>query len=75
MEHVRRQDFGRVEPVRMFFLAFSWSIGPFLGVYLRNTIDPAAPFLVGTLVIILLGGFFYTAAYLKVLITTKHVPQ
>ena len=58
MEHVRRQDFGRVEPVRMFFLAFSWSIGPFLGVYLRNTIDPAAPFLVGTLVIILLGGFF-----------------
>ena len=58
MEHVRRRDFGRVEPVRMFFLAFSWSIGPFLGVYLRNTIDPAAPFLVGTLVIILLGGFF-----------------
>ena len=42
----------------MFFLAFSWSLGPFLGVYLRNTIDPAAPFLVGTLVIILLGGFF-----------------
>ncbi len=58
MEHVRRQDFGRVEPVRMFFLAFSWSLGPFLGVYLRTTIDPAAPFLVGTLVIILLGGFF-----------------
>jgi ACDE family multidrug resistance protein len=58
MEHVRRRDFGRVEPVRMFFLAFSWSIGPFLGVYLRNTIDPAAPFLAGTLVIILLGGFF-----------------
>ena len=58
MEHVRRQDFGRVEPVRMFFLAFSWSVGPFLGVYLRNTIDPAAPFLVGAVVVLLLGGFF-----------------
>ena len=28
MEHIRRKDFGRFEPVRMFFLAFSWSIGP-----------------------------------------------
>ena len=58
MEHVRRQDFGRVEPVRMFFLAFSWSIGPFLGVYLRNTIDPAAPFLIGAVVVLLLGAYF-----------------
>ena len=59
MEHVRRQDFGRVEPVRMFFLAFSWSIGPFLGVYLRNTIDPAAPFLIGAVVVLLLGAYFF----------------
>tara|TARA_Y100001934_G_C12322653_1_gene760882 strand:+ start:723 stop:1889 length:1167 start_codon:yes stop_codon:yes gene_type:complete len=58
MQHVRRQDFGRFEPVRMFFLAFSWSIGPFLGVYLRNTIDAAAPFLVGAAVVLLLGGYF-----------------
>jgi len=59
MEHVRRQDFGRVEPVRMFFLAFSWSIGPFLGVYLRNTIDPAAPFLIGAVVVLVLGAYFF----------------
>ena len=59
MEHVRRQDFGRVEPVRMFFLAFSWSIGPFLGVYLRNTIDPAAPFLMGAVVVLVLGAYFF----------------
>ncbi|MCP4953367.1 MAG: MFS transporter [Proteobacteria bacterium] len=59
MEHVRRQDFGRVEPVRMFFLAFSWSIGPFLGVYLRNTIDPAAPFLIGAVVVLALGAYFF----------------
>ena len=75
MEHIRRQDFGRIEPVRMFFLAFSWSIGPFLGVYLRNTIDPAAPFLVGTLVIILLGGFFLYLRFSNSLITGgKHDP-
>ena len=59
MEHVRRQDFGRFEPVRMFFLAFSWSIGPFLGVYLRNAINPVAPFFVGSIVILLLGAYFF----------------
>jgi len=75
MEHIRRQDFGRIEPVRMFFLAFSWSIGPFLGVYLRNTIDPAAPFLVGALVIILLGSFFLYRRFSHSLITgEKHNP-
>ena len=75
MEPVRRQDFGRVEPVRMFFLAFSWSLGPFLGVYLRNPIDPTAPFLVGTLVIILLGGFFlYRSLSESPAITRKRAP-
>jgi len=59
MGHVRRQDFGRYEPVRMFFLAFSWSVGPFLGVYLRNAVNPAAPFLVGAVVILLLGSYFF----------------
>ena len=59
MQHVRRQDFGRYEPVRMFFLAFSWSVGPFLGVYLRNTVNPAAPFLVGAVVVLLLGAYFF----------------
>ena len=59
MQHVRRQDFGRYEPVRMFFLAFSWSVGPFLGVYLRNAVDPAAPFLVGTVIVLLLGSYFF----------------
>ena len=59
MEHVRRQDFGRYEPIRMFFLAFAWSVGPFLGVYLRNTINPAAPFIVGVVVVLLLGAYFF----------------
>ena len=59
MDHVRRQDFGRYEPVRMFFLAFSWSVGPFLGVYLRNAVNPAAPFLVGSVVLLLLGAYFF----------------
>ncbi len=59
MEHVRRQDFGRYEPVRMFFLAFSWSVGPFLGVYLRNAVNPAVPFLVGAVIVLLLGAYFF----------------
>ena len=64
MDHVRRQDFGRYEPVRMFFLAFSWSVGPFLGVYLRNAVNPAAPFLVGSVVLLLLGAYFFYLRFL-----------
>ncbi|MEM7562118.1 MAG: MFS transporter [Pseudomonadota bacterium] len=59
MQHVPRQDFGRYEPVRMFFLAFAWSVGPFLGVYLRNAVNPAAPFIVGVVVVLLLGAYFF----------------
>jgi len=59
MEHIRRHEFGSYEPIRMFFLAFSWCVGPFLGVYLRNTIDPAAPFIFGALTIITLASYFF----------------
>ncbi len=58
MEHIRRQDFGRFEPIRMFFMAFSWCVGPFLGVYLRNSISPEAPFIVGGAMIITLAAYF-----------------
>lgn len=59
MEHIRRQDFGKFEPIRMFFLAFSWSVGPFLGVYLRTSIGPEAPFIFGGVIIIILAVYFY----------------
>ena len=59
MEHVRRQDFGRFEPIRMFFLAFSWCVGPFLGVYLRNTIGPDAPFIFGVVTVVTLAAYFF----------------
>jgi len=59
MEHIRRQDFGKFEPVRMFFLAFSWCVGPFLGVYLRNAVSPEAPFIFGAAIISLLAVYFF----------------
>ena len=59
MQHIRRQDFGRFEPVRMFFMAFAWCVGPFLGVYLRNAVDPATPFVLNAAIVILLGAYFY----------------
>lgn len=59
MEHVRRRDFGRFEPVRMFFLAFAWCIGPFLGVYLRNAVHPTAPFIFGALTVMTLAAYFF----------------
>ncbi|MGI9319388.1 MAG: MFS transporter [bacterium] len=59
MEHIRRQEFGRYEPVRMFFLAFAWCVGPFLGVYLRNTVSPTAPFVFGIMTLTLLATYFF----------------
>jgi len=59
MQHVRRQEFGRFEPIRIFFMAFAWCLGPFLGVYLRNAVAPAAPFIFGAATVTVLGAYFY----------------
>lgn len=59
MEHIRRQDFGRYEPIRIFFLAFSWCIGPFLGIWLRNAIHEDAPYLFCIATVTVLALYFF----------------
>jgi len=59
MEHVRRKELGRFEPIRVFFLAFAWSLGPFLGVLLRNTVSESAPFIFGGATTLALAGYFF----------------
>ena len=43
LDHIRKQDYVRVEPLRMTFATFSWTIGPSLGVWLYTRYGVWAP--------------------------------
>lgn len=44
MDHVRRDQIGRSEPLRLLFIGLSWTVGPILGVQLEAWWGPWAPF-------------------------------
>ena len=44
MDHIPRRELAAFEPLRVFFAAGMWTIGPWLGVWLHVHIDPTTPF-------------------------------
>lgn len=44
MDHVRREQIGRSEPLRLLFIGLSWTFGPLIGVKLEEFWGPWAPF-------------------------------
>lgn len=44
MDHVRRKEIGRSEPLRLLFIGLSWTFGPLIGVKLEEFWGPWAPF-------------------------------
>ena len=58
LDYIERQDLGRNESTRMLFSAPSWTIGPVLGVYLRDWWAPA-PFVLAALFALGLIGMFW----------------
>lgn len=44
MDHVRREQIGRSEPLRLLFIGLAWTFGPFIGVKLEEIWGPWAPF-------------------------------
>lgn len=44
MSHIPRRELGRFEPMRVFFAAGMWTIGPWLGAWLHANTGPEAPF-------------------------------
>ncbi len=42
--YIRRRDLTRSEPLKLFLGAVPWTVGPFLGVYLYETVAPSAAF-------------------------------
>jgi len=44
MDHIKRRDFVRSEPIRLTFQAIAWGIGPYFGILLYNRVDPWAAY-------------------------------
>lgn len=75
MDHVPRQELGKFEPVRMFYSGVAWTLGPWLGVFLRNEVASWMPFvLCGTFSTILLGYFWYLRLTDNPAVNTKRKP-
>jgi MFS family permease len=59
LDHIRKADLVRSEPLRLAFSAASWTIGPFLGVWLYETVGPWAPQLLCIAACCLVVMFFW----------------
>ena len=44
MDHIKRRDFARSEPIRLMFQAFAWGFGPIAGILLYTHVDPWAAY-------------------------------
>ncbi len=59
MAYIKKRDMARSEPLRTFFSAFAWTTGPFLGVWLYNTVSPWATYLLSAGCAVLLIAYFW----------------
>ena len=63
LDHIRRQDLVKTEPLRLALSTASWAIGPYLGIYLYNRHGPWAPFALSIVAAVLLLAVFW---YLRI---------
>jgi MFS family permease len=59
LDHIRKADLVRSEPLRLTFSTMSWTLGPFLGVWLYENYGPWAPQLLCIAACCLLVAFFW----------------
>lgn len=59
MEHVRRQELGRSEPLRMLSVGIGWTVGPALGVQVEAWFGPWAPFIASAAVALVMLIYFW----------------
>ena len=75
MDHVPRQELGKFEPVRIFYSGAAWTLGPWLGVFLRNEVAGWLPFvLCGVLSTIMLLYFWYLRLTEDPAVSTRRKP-
>ncbi len=59
MDHIPRQELGRFEPLRLFYAAGVWALGPWLGVYLQDQVTHWAPYLLASASALATLGLFW----------------
>ena len=59
LDHIPRHELSRFEPTRIFVSAAPWTIGPWLGVYLQETLAPIAPFAIAAACALALLALFW----------------
>ncbi len=76
MEHIKRTDLGRSEPLRMLAIGIGWAAGPILGVGLDAWIGRDAPYLASAAAMVTLIGFFWSLRVApKVVTADAEVPK
>ncbi len=63
MDHIRRQELGRSEPLRMLSVGLGWTLGPAAGVQMEALWGPDAPFLASALAAAALLGYFWALRF------------
>ena len=59
LEHIKRSELTRSEPLRLSLSTFSWMVGPALGVWLYTTYGPAGPQVFAILAVVVLMAVFW----------------
>lgn len=63
MDHIRRRELGRSEPLRMLSIGLAWTVGPVAGVQIEALWGEWAPFAASGLAALLLLGCFWTLRF------------
>lgn len=74
LEHIRRHELGRSEPLRMLSVGIGWSVGPITGVQLEAMWGPLAPFIASGAVAIVLLGYFWGLRFRNLPIVRQAAP-
>lgn len=59
MDHIARRDLSRSEPLRVFYSAGAWTIGPILGVALAEELGPPAAYAASAACALVLLAYFW----------------
>lgn len=63
MDHIRRRELGRSEPLRMLSVGLGWTVGPVAGIQMAAHWGPEAPFLASALTAAVLLGYFWALRF------------
>jgi len=63
MDHIRRRELGRSEPLRMLSVGLGWTVGPVAGVQMEALWGPDAPFLASAAAAFVLLGYFWALRF------------